>query len=273
MVFLIKLLHNKQSNIMRPGTLYSKKEKYFSTLGWTQDFLQEDRTLKMYKELSPILSCNKKLNVLDVGSGDGTLINFLQSKFPQHIYFGCDISKEAIQKNKKEKPSISWKRVDFNYHVPFNKNFFDVIIAGEIIEHLYNTDNFFREIRRILNRDGILLLTTPNLASWMNRLFLLFGFQPYDTEVSDESHIFGKEFIYDLMEKKTSQALGHLRCFTKKALHAVLKHYHFKVLKEISCHIQPWVFNRFITQFFPSLSETQMVMITKKPLSHPAREL
>lgn len=249
---------------MRPTTLHSKKDKYFSTLGWVQDFLQEDRTQKMYKELSSILSYNIKLRVLDIGSGDGTLINFLQSKFPQHIYYGCDISKEAIKTNEKEKPSIYWKRVDFNKPVPFDKNFFDIIIAGEIIEHLYNTDNFFKEVHSILKKNGVLLLTTPNLASWMNRLFLLFGFQPFDTEVSDESHIFGKEFIYHLTGKEVSQSVGHLRCFTKKALRSVLKYYNFRVLKEASSHIQPWFFNKFIARFFPSLAETQMVIATKK---------
>ncbi|MCL5071161.1 MAG: class I SAM-dependent methyltransferase [Actinobacteria bacterium] len=217
----------------------------------------------MYKELSPILSCNIKLKVLDIGSGDGTFINFLQSKFPQHIYYGCDISKEAIKINEKEKTSIHWKKVDFNKPVPYDRNLFDVIIAGEIIEHLYNTDNFFKEVHSILREDGILLLTTPNLASWMNRLFLLFGFQPFDTEVSDESHIFGKEFIYNLMGRKVSQSLGHLRCFTKKALRSLLKYYDFKVLKEVSCHVQPWHFNKLITKFLPNLSETQMIIVTK----------
>lgn len=248
---------------MRLTPLHSKKEKYFSTLGWTQDFLQEDRVKKMYQELALIFSTNIKLKVLDIGSGDGAFIDFLQSKFPQHMYYGCDISKEAIKKNTREKPSIYWRRVDFNNSVPFDKNFFDVIIAGEIIEHLHNTDNFFREAYLILKKDGILILTTPNLASWMSRLFLLFGFQPFPTEVSDESHIFGKEFIYHLMGEKISQSVGHLRCFTKKALRSVLKYYHFKILKEVSCHVQPWYFNKLITKFLPDLSETQMIIVTK----------
>lgn len=248
---------------MRPVSLNAKKEKYFSTLGWTQDFLQEDRTQKMYLELYSILSTDIKLKVLDIGSGDGAFVDLLQSKFPQHIYYGCDVSKEAIKKNGEEKPYIHWKMVDFNNPVSFKNNFFDVIIAGEIIEHLYDTDNFFKEVRLILKKDGILLLTTPNLASWMSRLFLLFGFQPFPTEVSDESHIFGKEFIYHLMGKKISQSVGHLRCFTKKALHSVLKYYNFKILKEVSCHVQPWYLNKLITKFLPGLSETQMIIVTK----------
>lgn len=249
---------------MRPTPINSKKEKYFSTSNWTRDFLQEDRTQKMYHELLSILSTDIKLKVLDIGSGDGVFIDLLRSQFPQHIYYGCDVSKEAIKKNGAEKPTIHWKRVDVNKPMPYANNFFDVIIAGEIIEHLYNTDNFFKYVHIILNKKGILLLTTPNLASWMSRLFLLFGFQPYPTEVSNESHIFGKEFIYHLMGQKISQSVGHLRCFTKKALRSILKYYNFKILKEVSCHIQPWYINKIITEFLPDLSETQMIIVTKQ---------
>lgn len=248
---------------MRPNYSRSKKRKYFSTTGWKENFLQEDRTKKMYHELHSILSTNLALKVLDIGSGDGTFISFLQTKFPHHIYYGCDVATEAINKNIHQNKSIHWKRVDFNNLTPFSKNFFDVIVAGEIIEHLYNTDNFFKEVRSILKNKGILLLTTPNLASWMNRIFLFFGFQPYDTEVSDESHIFGKEFIYYTMGKKTSQSAGHLRCFTKKALHSVLRYYNLKILKEIPCHIQPWYINKFVSKFMPNLSETQMIIAIK----------
>jgi 2-polyprenyl-3-methyl-5-hydroxy-6-metoxy-1,4-benzoquinol methylase len=39
---------------------------------------------------------------------------------------------------------------------------FDIVIAGEIIEHLVNHAGFFSCIRRHLKPDGVLVLTTPN---------------------------------------------------------------------------------------------------------------
>lgn len=247
---------------MRSQAVRSVKDKYFITSGWTEEFLKEDRSKKMNEELTPILSAKKKLKVLDIGSGDGAFISFLQSQFPRHSYYACDISPEVI-KNRKDKPAIKWEKVDFNRPVPYPKDFFDVIIAGEVVEHLFNTDNFFKEVFSILKRDGVFLLTTPNLASWMGRLFLLFGFQPFSTEVSNESNMFGKEFIYNLMGREVSQSVGHLRVFTKKALRAILKYYNFKIYKEVACHIQPWHINRFFTKFLPELSEGQIVIATK----------
>ena len=60
----------------------------------------------------------------------------------------------------------------------------DLVIALEVIEHLYDTDFFLGEIRRILKPGGLLILSTPNLASLTNRLKLLFGSYPHYLEYS-----------------------------------------------------------------------------------------
>lgn len=55
---------------------------------------------------------------------------------------------------------------------------YDVILAGEIIEHLVDTDSFAGELYRILKPHGRLIVSTPNLTSWYNRLRLLRGQVP-----------------------------------------------------------------------------------------------
>jgi len=61
---------------------------------------------------------------------------------------------------------------------PMPDNTYDLLIAGEIIEHLVDTDRFAEEARRILKPGGHLILSTPNLASWYNRFRLLRGLVP-----------------------------------------------------------------------------------------------
>lgn len=61
---------------------------------------------------------------------------------------------------------------------PMPDDTYDLVIASELIEHLVNTDTFVAEVRRILKPGGHLLISTPNLASWFNRLRLLQGRVP-----------------------------------------------------------------------------------------------
>ena len=56
---------------------------------------------------------------------------------------------------------------------------FDFVVAADVIEHCVDTDALLGELRRILHRDGWLVVTTPNLAFWISRLRLLLGKVPW----------------------------------------------------------------------------------------------
>ena len=62
--------------------------------------------------------------------------------------------------------------------LPVADGFFDVIVANHVIEHLKELPWFFSEIGRVLTTGGLAIVGCPNLASWHNRLALLFGRQP-----------------------------------------------------------------------------------------------
>lgn len=53
----------------------------------------------------------------------------------------------------------------------------DVILAGELIEHLYNPGNFLRSLSRYMGEQTILLITTPNLLGAKTFLHSLLGIQ------------------------------------------------------------------------------------------------
>ena len=52
---------------------------------------------------------------------------------------------------------------------------FDLVLLLDVIEYLFDTDRLLFEVKRGLKPGGIAVISTPNLASWYNRLFLLFG--------------------------------------------------------------------------------------------------
>lgn len=77
---------------------------------------------------------------------------------------------------------------DLNARLLLADNTFDIVHANQVIEHLYDTDHFVREIHRILKVDGIAIVSTENLASWHNIGALLFGWQPFSsTNISAQS--------------------------------------------------------------------------------------
>lgn len=96
--------------------------------------------------------------------------------------------------------------------LPFPDSCFDLVVLSEVIEHLVDTDAAADEAFRILKRHGVLLMTTPNLAAWFNRMLLGIGVQPVFSEVSGRK----------VLGRPGHDVVGHLRLFTRRALVAFL---------------------------------------------------
>lgn len=65
----------------------------------------------------------------------------------------------------------------------------DVVLAADVLEHLYDTDRMIRLIRDALRPGGTLLLSVPNIANLHVRLNLLFGRFAYaDRGILDRTH-------------------------------------------------------------------------------------
>ncbi|MCX8179202.1 MAG: class I SAM-dependent methyltransferase [Candidatus Aenigmarchaeota archaeon] len=93
--------------------------------------------------------------VLDLGSQEGDLHNFLKENVKNSEIIGIDIVKN--------------KNVDvlnnLNFGICIADNSVDSIVAGEVIEHLLNPFGFLQECYRILKNKGRLIITTPNMTS------------------------------------------------------------------------------------------------------------
>lgn len=100
--------------------------------------------------------------VLDAacGSGYGT---YCLSKSGAKKVIGVDISKETINYAKSK---YAAKRIEFIVgnveNLPFKDGNFDVIVSMETIEHLQYPDKFLKEAKRLLKKNGFILLSTPN---------------------------------------------------------------------------------------------------------------
>ena len=73
--------------------------------------------------------------------------------------------------------------------LPFDIASFDVVLCGDLIEHLRAPDAFLVRMRPYLREQGRLVLSTPNVANWAIRMSLLGGRWRYtDRGILDRTH-------------------------------------------------------------------------------------
>lgn len=99
--------------------------------------------------------------ILDVGAGYGFLEEYVSKKKYNFELYGLDISQKAV-KNLKKRFAGSFTAGTI-YDLPYKNDFFDTIIALEILEHIPPKKTFkvLRELRRVLSSTGILIISVP----------------------------------------------------------------------------------------------------------------
>ncbi|MCL0041334.1 class I SAM-dependent methyltransferase [Dehalococcoidia bacterium] len=193
------------------------------------DFLREDRVRKLIKICQNIREEREIELFLDIGCGTGELTLILGNALKAQKTFGMEISPVATEIAIKKGIHAVQLDVDSS-NLPFDDDFFDVIFVGELIEHLFDPDHLLNEIYRTLKPEGFGIITTPNLASWYNRIILLLGYQPYFTTPSIKYGTAGQLF-------HTGEGGGeHLRVFTLRALRKLLVFHNFKIELELGCY-------------------------------------
>lgn len=176
-----------------------------------------------------LVSQSSGQNVLDLGCGDACFLSNWSQRQKNLKLFGLDLSVNQITKAKTRLPQAQFHRASLSDPLPFQNNFFDHIYCGEVLEHLINPDHFMTEAFRILKPGGTLVMTTPNLFAWYNRIFMLFGISPLFLEYSTKDSSVGygplKRF------KASEQPVGHLRIFHPEAFKEIQSMYGFKNIR------------------------------------------
>jgi len=149
--------------------------------------------------------------------------------------YGVEISEPAIESA--EKNGIKIIRSDLNNPIPLKDKMFDFVCANQVIEHLYNTDTFVKEIYRVLKKDGYAIVSTPNLGSFHNIVLLILGKQPFTAHISNEI-ILGS--LNPLNGQSIEQSLTHLRIFTYEGLKDLFNYHNFKIEKIVGAGFYPF---------------------------------
>ncbi len=219
-----------------------KKKTRFNELSYEKAFLGTGDQ-KRIEIIIDLVGNNQK--ILDIGCGRGEIGQLIKEKGNQ--VFGLDIVPALVQVANRE--GIKAKVADIEEEaIPFQEKF-DFVLAGEIIEHVFNTQDFLKKISRSLKKNGQLIITTPNLASMGRRLLLLVGKNP-------------------LIETTAAPGqAGHIRYFVKKTLFELLETNNFRITRFTSdlVNFEPSgkIHSFLLAKIFPTLGKTLIISAVK----------
>lgn len=118
--------------------------------------------------------------VLDLGCRDGALTSRYTAG--NHVV-GVDADREALAEAAKLGIETRW--ADLDEPLPFDDASFDVVVAGELLEHLRDPARLVGEVLRVLRPGGTFVASVPNAYRLKNRLRFMLGRKPED----DPTHL------------------------------------------------------------------------------------
>jgi SAM-dependent methyltransferase len=171
--------------------------------------------------------------LLDVGCYNGSISQYLHGI----EYMGVDVNRRAVEEARRKGIDVLLASCDF---LPFKNELFDACSLIEVIEHLYFPGKAVKEAYRILKPGGKLIVGTPNLANFIDRVNLLIG-----------------ENIVPGLEQSQ-----HVRFFTWKSLNSFLRRNGFELEERRTWYLQ-----------FPLKRMTDKYPSWRKAMRLPARLL
>ena len=125
-----------------------------------QRFWHETR----FKEVSKFIDPTPNGKILDIGSADGVFTKVILDKSKAKEILGIDVLKKSVDwanKHWKANKKMKFKLGDAHKLI-FKANTFDAVFALEVMEHVFEPQIVFREIRRVLKKKGYVIILVPS---------------------------------------------------------------------------------------------------------------
>lgn len=182
---------------------------YYSPLAYTHGEKYDD---KPRLELIPLIPAECR-TILEIGCGTGATGWVLKMANPELFYVGLEIDEQAV--------AVAKTRLDQVFScdlgrigqesLPFELDSFDLLIAADVLEHLYDPWRVLFVLRRYLKANGKVLLSIPNTQNIYLIAQLVTGYWTYQK--------------YGLLDAT------HIRFFTWKEIERLLLGTGFRIIR------------------------------------------
>lgn len=143
------------------------------------------------------------LKILDIGCGTGILGAHFKKNQNATVY-GVEISRSAYEKASKNLDRVIRGNIE-TLEIDFERDFFDVIVMGDVVEHLVNPIDTIRRLLPFLRPGGKIHITVPNVRHWSVVKPLLFSdnWEYKDWGILDYTHMkfFTKRSFSEMLNK------------------------------------------------------------------------
>tara|TARA_Y100001970_G_scaffold104059_1_gene130384 strand:+ start:8892 stop:9557 length:666 start_codon:yes stop_codon:yes gene_type:complete len=192
--------------------------------------------INRYKNILHWLILENEKTIIEIGCKYAELKKLLVTNGSQFKYKGIDIDKSTLEKIENYNSS-DYICHDVNKGIPLKDNSADYIICMEVLEHLENATFFLDESKRVLNKNGRLILSVPNPYSWNE--------------------------IYRNMFKKNDTE-GHIASFTYQNLNALIKFSGLKIIDELGSFTRVPLSKKIFGRYF--LLSTNNFFLTRNKI-------
>lgn len=166
---------------------------YYDAYWQTRDVL-EDFPYK-WPVISKLLPPDGNIKFLDFGCGTGYQLSHIRKIRPSFRITGADISPQALKSAGKRVPGSAFVAIRPDQSIPLRNNTYDCILASDVLEHIIETRQAFRELSRILKPGGQIIITVPHNGKIKLILAVIAAFDAYFDPYSPHIRFFNESTL------------------------------------------------------------------------------
>ncbi|NUM53202.1 MAG: glycosyltransferase [Candidatus Hydrogenedentes bacterium] len=144
-----------------------------------------------YRSPRPELQAHVPLRaqrVLDCGCGGGEFGLALKHRGAKEVC-GIEIVERAYTFAKQNLDHAILGSIE-QLELPWDDEYFDCVVFGDVLEHLIEPVNALKKVARVLSRDGVIVMSIPNIRFWQQVLMHANGRWQYeDAGIMDRTHL------------------------------------------------------------------------------------